>query len=110
MVAPSGPNLEMFVLDAMQDDLEDVGSIMRYLVEWRPHWPHDFTEDEVIQALRALIERELVDAYDEAPGSSEVTPVNDPAMDSASLRRYWFMPTAQGREVWKKWDAPWLPE
>ena len=109
MAAPSGPNLEMFVLDAMQDDLEDVESILRYLVQWRRHWPHDFTLEEVTSALRTLIERGLVEVYDSVTGGSEVAPVSDPATDEASLREYWFLPTPQGREVWKMWDAPWLP-
>ena len=100
----------MFVLDAMQDDIEELASIMRYLREWRPYWPHDFTEDEVIQTLTALVRDRLVDVYDETSGSSELSAVADPETDEASIRRYWYLPTPQGQELWKAWDAPSLPE
>jgi hypothetical protein len=102
--------LEMFVLDSMQDDIEDLESVMRYLVEWRPLWPHDFTEEEVLDALKSLTEDGLVGAYDESPSSAELKPVECPNTDPASLRRYWFRPTTLGRRIWKAWDAPSLPE
>lgn len=110
MVAPSGSDLRMFVLDSMQDDIEDLASVMRYLVQWRSYWPHDFTEGEVLQALKSLTEDGLVEVYDESPDSAELTPVESPSTDQPSVRRYWFRPTPRGKQVWKEWDAPSLPE
>ena len=110
MVVPSGPHLEMFVLDAMQDDIEDLASIMRYLLEWRPYWTHDYTETEVMAVLAALIEDGLVEVYGEASDTAELVPIDVPDTDEASLRRYWFRPTPKGRQIWKEWDAPSLPE
>ena len=100
----------MFVLDSMQDDVEDLASVMRYLVEWRSYWPHDFTEGEVIEALAALIEDELIGVYDESSDGAELSLVESPSTDPASLGRYWFRPTARGKQIWKEWDAPSLPE
>jgi hypothetical protein len=110
MLAPSGPNLEMFVLDSMQDDIEDLASVMRYLVAWRSRWPQDFTEDEVIEALASLIRDGLIEVYDELPDRDELSPVESSRTDRASLRRYWFRPTTRGKQIWKEWDAPSLPE
>ena len=100
----------MFVLDSMQDDIEDLVSIMRYLAEWRPYWPHDFMEDEVLEALKSLTEDGLVDAYDESPQSSVLSLVDCPSTSYSSLRRYWFAPTARGKQMWAEWDAPSLPD
>jgi len=102
--------LEMFVLDSMQDDIEDLASVMRYLVEWRSLWPRDLTEEEVLDALKSLTEDGLVEAYDESPSNAELQPVERPETDRASLRHYWFRPTTRGRQIWKAWDAPSLPE
>ena len=107
---PSDPNLGMFVLDAMADDIEDLASIMRYLREWRAWWPHNFTEQEVLSTLASLLEEELVEAYDAQPGIEGLQHVALAVTDDASLRRYWFRPTAKGRLLWEKWDAPLLPE
>jgi hypothetical protein len=110
MVAPSGPNLAMFVLDAMQDDIEDLASVMRYLIEWRPYWTHEYSEGDVMAALVVLIEDGLVDVYGEAADSAQLVPIDAPRTDEASLRHYWFGPTPKGRRIWKEWDAPSLPE
>jgi hypothetical protein len=100
----------MFVLDAMQDDIEDLASIMRYLSEWRSHWPDGVQEDAVVEALKSLTDERLVEVYDESSDSAELRPVDWPSTDEAALRRYWFRPTATGRQMWNEWDAPSLPE
>jgi hypothetical protein len=100
----------MFVLDAMQDDIEDLASIMRYLLEWRPYWTHEYSEGDVMGALVVLIEDGLVDVYGEAADSAQLVPIDAPRTDEASLRHYWFGPTPKGRRIWKEWDAPSLPE
>ena len=100
----------MFVLDSMQDDIEDFSSIMTYLGEWRSYWPQDFTEDEVLHALASLVKDGLVEVYEESPKNPELIPVDDPHTDGATLRHYWFRPTPSGKRVWNEWDAPSLPE
>jgi hypothetical protein len=100
----------MFILDAMQDDIEDLASVMTYLVEWRSYWTHDFTEDEVMAALASLIEAGLVEVYGETADSAELRPIDSPRTDEASLLRYWFRPTVKGQRIWEEWDAPSLPE
>jgi hypothetical protein len=102
----SGPNLKMFILDSMQDDIEDLASIMRYLVEWRFCWPRDFTEAEVAETLKSLLETGLVEAYEETPDSPDLSPAQSPRTDHASLSRYWFLPTLKGKQAWADWDAP----
>jgi hypothetical protein len=110
MVAPSGPNLRMFVLDSMQDDIEELASIMAFLCEWRPYWHGEFIESEVLDALCSLAEDGLVVVYEEVSGSSELESVSSPRLDRVSLQEYWFGPTPEGRKLWKEWDAPSLPE
>jgi hypothetical protein len=62
------------------------------------------------EALRSLIRDGLVEVYDELSDSPELSRVESPNTDQAEIRRYWFRPTARGKQIWKEWDAPSLPE
>ncbi len=49
-------DLQLIVLGILHDDIEDLSSIMLHIPSWRRYWPRDFTEPEIIVALRMLLE------------------------------------------------------
>jgi len=102
-----GTDLNMFILDAIQDDIEDLGGIMRYLKEWRFAWPHNFTDGGVLIALKELILKDCVSVLEER--NLRLEHVEQPSVHEEDLRRYWYAPTANGRQMWRQWESPPLP-
>ena len=95
----------MLVLDAIQDDVEQIPSIMRMLGEWRQRLDDEFTCDDVLAALARLLEAGLVAALDESLTNPELVRVGAPDLSTESLRRYWYEPTTAGRAAWESWDT-----
>jgi hypothetical protein len=96
--------LDMLVLDAIQDDVEQLPSIMRMLAEWRHQLEEEFTVDDVLAALARLLHGGLVGALEESRERPELVPVPAPDTSPRALRRYWYEPTTLGRARWESWD------
>jgi hypothetical protein len=94
----------MLVLDGLQDDVEQIGSIMRVLAEWRPCLREEYTSEQVLEALRRLLLGGFVAALEESIDEPVLVPVRTPDYSPTSLRRYWFEATASGRSLWEAWD------
>jgi hypothetical protein len=94
----------MLVLDAIQDDIEQLPSIMRMLGEWRPRIDEEYVESDVFDAFRRLLGERLVVAYEESLVKPEILPCADPGLDPADLETYWFEPTPSGRARWESWQ------
>lgn len=87
------PPLELMVLSAV-DGYDETVETMRSHDEVAPYGLALVDEDDVACALGVLLDQGLVEAH----GDGRVV-VPAPNRDPASLRRYWFNPTEQGRQV-----------
>ncbi len=99
-------DLHMIVLGILHDDIEDLSSIMHHIPSWRRYWPRDFTEPEIIVALRLLLEAGWIRAL--APGlspagHSELFDVDVAQTSEEAIRSYSFLPTKSGRDTWRRW-------
>jgi hypothetical protein len=100
-----GRDVRYLVLDALQDDIEEVPNVMRMLAEWRTEVEAEFTRADVVAALRDLLDQDLVAAYEESAERPELVHVGNPTMTDEAMERYWFQPTAKGTAAWKAWDS-----
>ncbi len=96
--------IDMLVLDAVQDDVEQLPSIIRMLAEWRHQLDVEYTADDAVAALARLLDSGLIAALDESREKPELVPVPSPGTSPSALRRYWYEPTAAGRSTWEAWD------
>ena len=102
----------MMVLDVLRYDIEQISNMLTILnnrgcIGWRDVWPHDFTRDEVIPALRELLDRQMVDVYVWSSDQSELEPRLNPSLDfERSPDDCWFLLTDAGRPEWERWDDP----
>ncbi len=103
-VSSSQLDIDMLVLDALQDDVEEIASIMRMLAEWRHRLPAEYTSDDVLDALRRLLQAGFVTALEESVDEPALVPVPTPDFTRSSLRRYWYDSTSSGRSLWEAWD------
>ena len=108
---PGVDQLKMFVLDVLQHDVaEQVLSIVKLLnnrgcIGWRDFWPHDFTQQEVIQAVQALMDDGLVTVYAVSRSKAELIEVDNRAVDS-TLPSLWFGRSRKGELLWEEWIPP----
>lgn len=109
MSAPDQVTLQMFVLDVLQDDIEDLSSAMLHLGQWRQDWPRDFTEAEIIVSLRALLDAGWISALAlgvNRDGRQVLFEVEVAQTSEDAIRSYWFEPTQSGRDTWQAWEPP----
>jgi len=69
----------------------------------------DFTEPEVVDALRTLLEKGWIDAYGfgrDRDGHEVLAKVEVAQTSEKAIRSYWFEPTQVGRDVWWDWEPP----
>jgi hypothetical protein len=106
------PPLPLMVLDGLADDIENVESLRDH-GQVAPYGLALVEEQEVVDALRNLLNEGLVEAWELAEPELELVPANDPSSDDATLRQYWFRWTAAGERAWREgrrvldayWDA-----
>lgn len=106
------PQLTLMVLDGLADDIESVGSLREH-GEVAPYGLALVDEQDVVDALRALLDEGLAQAWELTEPAFELAPASHPSTDDASLRRYWFRWTPAGERVWREgrevlhtyWDA-----
>lgn len=108
----SGARLDLFILDVLQHDIENVPSIIRMLnnigcIGWRNFWPHDFTPDEVVPVVLDLCEQGSVKALKTGFRDDALHECNAvPSVEETCSGLVWFACTEQGIALWKQWDAP----
>lgn len=98
------PELRHLILDALQDDVEQVYNVMQMLGEWRSQSETELTRLDVVVELKALLADGLVIALEESNDRPELVPVSRPETTDEAIENYWFEPTAQGSAVWKEWS------
>jgi hypothetical protein len=97
-------DIDMLVLDALQDDVEQIPSIMRMLGEGRHGLDEEYTSDDVVDALVRLLRGGLVAALQESVHEPELVRVGAPNFARSALRQYWYEPTPSGQAAWEMWD------
>lgn len=99
---------DMFVLDAVMDDIEDLDGIMRNLnrstSSWRGIWGREFRREEVVQALIQLIARDFIRAYVLDGGADALKALPRGIQPPGTLDHSWFGPTARGRFAHRNWE------
>lgn len=112
----SNSQIEMFVIDVLRYDIEAIPSIIKLLndrtIGWRNFWPHDFTELEVVEALKGLLPKGLVKplVYDKSTKELVDIEIENFRDIESSIGSFWFILTEKGWEVWNNWDDPPIEE
>lgn len=101
--------LDLYVLDAIADDIEDIESILRMLnnpsIGWREEWGKDFERPEVVLALSRLVKAGQVLAYGLDGQGKELIEANKQALASTTYDDFWFGPSPAGRIRHQTWKA-----
>lgn len=105
----------MFVIDVLRDDIETISLIINRLnnggsLGWRFAWPHDFTVMEIIQALKELIEKDLVTPLREDEDLGKIVYCDEDEDIWDNIDFLWFELTERGRQAWNNWDDPPIEE
>ena len=95
----------MLVLNALQDDFEELPGIMELVRPWQKNRQVKLTEDEVIRALRSLLNGSLITAYVYSPDKKSLVAIGEPDLEDAALRGYWYRPTSTGNQIWGEWRS-----
>ena len=104
------PKLYMCIIDVIQDDIEQVSSILNLLnnnldaIGWREYFKKDISQEEVIKVLEYLIIEKLVDVWDFNEKETELIPVYNPSTNSDSILKYWYLPSKKGQKLWESWE------
>jgi hypothetical protein len=106
--------LPMCVLDVLRHDvIEDMHGILNLInndgcIGWREFWPHDFTEAEVLEALRELDAEGFVQTLRESEkhGGGFVALARQSAELRDNAPGLWFHLTPAGRRRWETWNPP----
>ena len=101
--------LDLYVLDALADDIEDMESILRMLnnrtVGWRDEWGKDFERLDVVTALSRLAKGGQVLVYRLDPDGRELIEAPQQTLPPSTYDDVWFGLTPAGRmrhQTWKE--------
>ena len=99
---------DMYVLDALASDIEDLEGILRMLnseteLGWHKEWGRKFSREEIVEALCRLVSDDLVLTYvtPEKPGLVALAPR---ALPPGDFDDAWFGLTEKGRLVHANWE------
>lgn len=106
------PPLPLMVLDGVADDMESVESLRDH-GGVAPYGLALVDEQEVVDAVRTLLNDGLIEAWQLSEPELELVPCPAPSTDDNSLRHYWFRWTPAGERAWRDvhaaldayWDA-----
>ena len=100
---------DLYVLDTLADDIEDLATIMRALnsdtaIGWHRTWGRPFTREEVVQALSRLITNDLVQAAVLTPDGKALENLVSGQLPPGDYDDVWFAMTPRGRLVHSTWE------
>jgi hypothetical protein len=100
---------DMYVLDALANDVEDLESILRMLnsdtdLGWHEEWGRSFTRADVVAALSRLIRQDFVQVFVWEEETKGVKKIARRAIPPASYDNVYFGMTKRGRIVHSNWD------
>lgn len=100
---------DMYVLDTLANDVEDMDSILRMLnsdtdLGWRKEWGRDFKRDDVVAALSRLIRHDFVNVLIPDEQSKSIREIARRAMPPGSYDEAYFGITERGRLAHSNWN------
>lgn len=107
--------LEMFVVDVLRYDIEQISSIVNLLnntgcIGWRDQWPADFQSDEIVSVIPSLVGKGYVDVYVYSKSQNALVPACEagfmPEGFAGNENAYWFLLTKKGMAAWELWSPP----
>lgn len=104
---PRSPDL--YVLDALANDIEDLDSILRMLnsdssLGWAAEWGRPFQRGELVEALSRLVAKNNVQVLVLAPDGKSLESLSSTALPPGSYQDAYFSLTDRGRLVHRNWD------
>ena len=106
-------SLQMFVIDVLRYDTEQIPSIVRLLndvgcVGWRKAWPRDFTAVEVAQSLYLSYQENYITIFWEDKVATCIADQQTPVSGWEELLddTLWFALTPAAWRKWDQWDPP----
>jgi len=104
---PGSPDL--YVLDALANDIEDLESILRMLngdtsLGWAAEWGRPFQRGDVVEALSRLAAKDYVQVLVLASDGKSLESLSSTALPPGSYQDAYFALTARGRLVHRNWD------
>ena len=98
----------MFVIDVLRYDIEDLAAVLRMLnnsgpMGWRKFWPHDFTREEVLEALDRLVSRGLAKPIEYDPVRRELVDVDRHVDVQEESSLLWYKVEQSALDLWKEW-------
>lgn len=108
-MTPREDTPDLYVLDTLADDVEELSSILRSLnsdsaIGWHRIWGRHFRREEVVQALSRLIRADSVRVAVLTPDGKSLAEVQPRQIPPASYDDAWFSMTARGRLLHSNWN------
>lgn len=105
---------DLYVLDTLADDIEDLATMMCALnsdtsLGWHRLWGRHFTREEIIPALSRLIKGGLVQVASLSVDGKSIESLPAGQLPPGDYDDVWFLMTSRGRLVHSNWD-PERPE
>jgi hypothetical protein len=99
---------DMYVLDSLANDIEDLEGILRTLnsdsvLGWKHEWGHPFERQEVVEALSRMIREDLVGVY-ALNQENVLEALQGRQLPPADFASFWFGITERGRLVHSNWE------
>ncbi len=99
---------DMYVLDALANDVEDLESILRMLnsdtdLSWHDEWGRSFTRSDIVSALSRLIRRDFVQVFARDQEAKSIEKIARRTMPPANYDDVYFGMTERGRIVHSNW-------
>lgn len=109
------PDLDMYVLDALANDIEDLEDILRILnspseLGWRDQHPAPFTAQEITPAVLRCIRAGNVEACQYSVSEKSLVGLGNKVEPSSPADATWYRLTSSGRLVLNSWNPPPLRE
>jgi hypothetical protein len=103
--------LDMFVIDVLRHDIEDLDAVLRMLnntglLGWRKFWPRDFTREEVLEALDRLVSRGLAKPLEYDPVKRELVTLDRPVDVRREGGSLWYTLEQSALDLWNEWKSP----
>lgn len=100
---------DMFVLDALANDIEDLDGIIRMLnsdtaLGWVAEWGRSFRREEVVEALSRLIMRDFVTALILHSDGRSLQKLPAMTLPPLSYDEAYFSMTDRGRLLHSSWE------
>ena len=103
--------LDLYVLDSLSNDIEDIESITRMLnsdseLGWKKEWGAEFSRLDIVTSLTRMVKNDLVRVLAIQGDSPTLTELRSQQMPDSDLDALCFAITARGRMVHGAWELP----